>query len=94
MVENHQDDQFAAASVENKKPKAKPKKAQIKKTLALDLDETLICTYNRGEIEGYVADFRIEFDGNSEPVFVRPGFEKFLQEMDKCYNVIIWTAAT
>lgn len=90
MVENHQDDEFATASVENNKPK----KAQIKKTLALDLDETLICTYNSGECEGYVADFRINFDGNSEPVFMRPGLKEFLEEMDKCYNVIIWTAAT
>lgn len=47
-------------------------------TLVLDLDETLVHYYEAGG-EG---KFR-----------VRPGAEKFLQEMSELYEVVIFTAA-
>ena len=76
----------------------KPQKT--KKTLILDLDETLVHSSFKPIIFNgifYPPDIflPINFNGNKHKVYVlkRPHLEEFLEEMSKVYNIIIFTAS-
>lgn len=67
-----------------------------KKTLVLDLDETLIHADRHQKVDNpeIVPDFEICVrQVYTTYINIRPGVEEFLKEMDKCYNVIIFTAS-
>jgi len=72
-----------------------PKKTgDIKKTLVLDLDETLVhssFTY----IEGAQITVPIEIENNILQVYVkiRPGAKYFIEEISKYYEIVIFTAS-
>jgi TFIIF-interacting CTD phosphatase-like protein len=70
-----------------------------KKTIILDLDETLINSVEIEEYEKIKDDFKSERlkSHNMEDyykVFERPYLQKFLDYVFKHFNVIIWTAAS
>jgi len=65
-----------------------------KKTLVLDLDETLVhSSFN--EVDECDLVLPVEIDGSTCEVFVlkRPGVDKFLHEMAKHYELMIYTAS-
>jgi len=72
-------------SVVQPKPPYLPKQVpgESKFTLVLDLDETLIHY------------FEMPLEGQTEGghFLIRPGARKFLKDMSKCYEVVIFTAA-
>lgn len=76
-----------------------PQKAhsQGKKTLALDLDETLVHSSFKPPPHPYKADIvlPVEIEGQICKVYVmvRPGTEFFLQRLAKCYELLIYTAS-
>lgn len=61
-----------------------------KKLLVLDLDETLI--HSVGNIQD--ADVTLKVGKNVLKFNIRPYCYRFLEEMDKHYNVIVYTAST
>jgi RNA polymerase II subunit A small phosphatase-like protein len=65
-----------------------------KKTLVLDLDETLVHSSFKPPSEPSIV-LPVEIDGKKFKVFVlvRPGAMEFLVEMQKYYEVIIYTAS-
>ena len=85
----------------NKKKFLLPEKTSNKKTLVLDLDETLVHSVgvvdnNDGEIPQH--DFIIQIPQNNNSshdvhVMVRPHVEEFLERMSKRYELVIFTAS-
>ena len=85
----------------NKKKFLLPEKTSNKKTLVLDLDETLVHSVggvenNEGEIPRH--DFIIQIPQNNNlshdvHVMVRPHVEEFLERMSKRYELVIFTAS-
>ena len=85
----------------NKKKFLLPEKTSNKKTLVLDLDETLVHSVggvenNEGEIPQH--DFIIQIPQNNNlshdvHVMVRPHVEEFLERMSKRYELVIFTAS-
>ena len=65
-----------------------------KKTLVLDLDETLVHS-SFTPVQGCDLELNVEIDGESIDVYVskRPGVDKFLDKMCQLYEVIIYTAS-
>jgi RNA polymerase II subunit A small phosphatase-like protein len=67
-----------------------------RKTLVLDLDETLVHS-QFDEVKNSPPDYTIpvEIDNKTCKIFVqkRPGAEYFLEEMAKYYEVVIFTAS-
>ena len=60
-------------------PKLSPRHEKSTYTLVLDLDETLIHYFEMGSEGGHF--------------LIRPGVDKFLDEMSELYEVVIFTAA-
>lgn len=66
-----------------------------KKTLILDLDETLI----HSDFEGYYKNYDsiINFSYNNEdifvPIFIRPGLFEFLHNISQIFEIIVFTAS-
>jgi len=85
----------------NKKKFLLPEKTSNKKTLVLDLDETLVHSVggvenSEGEIPQH--DFIIQIPQNNNlshdvHVMVRPHVEEFLERMSKRYELVIFTAS-
>ena len=87
------------------RPAAPPRPLNHQKPiLAIDLDHTLIHGFI-GAKEAKLADLhttgyqpsqilRFRVNGQSCVVFKRPGVEKFLLEMSKHYDLVLWTAGT
>lgn len=74
-----------------------PMKAQDKgkkKTLVLDLDETLVHS-SFTPVENSDLEIQVEIDGQICDVFVkkRPFVDEFMRRMSKCYELIIYTAS-
>jgi Dullard-like phosphatase family protein len=77
-----------------------PKKTSNKKTLVLDLDETLVHSVGEvGDNNGSIpkSDFTIQVPQNNSShdvhVMVRPHVEEFLERMSKRYELVIFTAS-
>lgn len=72
----------------------KPKEKESKKTLVLDLDETLVHSSFVVAPEAQMV-IPIEVEDNSWSVYVqvRPGAKYFLEEVSKYYEVVIYTAS-
>ena len=71
-----------------------PEKSRGRKTLVLDLDETLVHSqFNQIKSPDYVIPVNI--DGASCNIFVskRPGVDNFLNVMSQYYEVVIFTAS-
>jgi RNA polymerase II subunit A small phosphatase-like protein len=65
-----------------------------KKTLILDLDETLIHTFFEKRTDSDIQlDIEIEGEVYRIYIFLRPGVVSFLSRMSKIYEVIIFTAS-
>ncbi|KAM3141148.1 hypothetical protein pb186bvf_006753 [Paramecium bursaria] len=65
-----------------------------RKTLVVDLDETLVhSSFAYISDPDFVVKVKVQGIGYTIYVKVRPGAEKFLQEMSKIYEVIIFTAS-
>ena len=74
-----------------------PKKiSNKKKTLVLDLDETLVHSYFQKD-PPYEPDVSFDIDINEQTVhvatLVRPGARYFLEKMSKLYEIVIFTAS-
>ena len=72
-----------------------PKKTTNKKTLVLDLDETLVHSqFQPFDVPSDIT-LKIELDGEFHDihVLVRPGVKEFLQNMGKIYEIVIFTAS-
>ncbi len=66
-----------------------------KKTLVLDLDETLVHSgFKPFEVKSDIV-LKIEFENKIHDihVLVRPGVEEFLEKMAKHYELVIFTAS-
>ena len=72
-----------------------PKKTTNKKTLVLDLDETLV--HSQFTEFSYPSDIIIKIEIKNETynihVLVRPGVKDFLEKMQKCFEIVIFTAS-
>jgi Dullard-like phosphatase family protein len=69
-------------------------RTQGKKTLVLDLDETLLhSTFEQTDDVDLVV--RVKIEGNNYNVFVkiRPGLSEFLEEASKYYEIVLFTAS-
>ena len=65
-----------------------------KKTLVLDLDETLVHTeFNKPHLKDSAKVIMKMNDGTTAYVMFRPGVEDFLKRMAKCYEIVIFTAS-
>ncbi|KAL8270915.1 hypothetical protein Esti_005169 [Eimeria stiedai] len=65
-----------------------------KKTLVLDLDETLVrSTFAKPAFYTFV--IKVELDGKERPIYInkRPGVTLFLNEVAKLFEVVIFTAS-
>lgn len=93
----------AAATAAAAWPEGVPEAAQLglqvgadvgKKTLVLDLDETLVHSSFRAV---YSADIviSVELDGEQHRIYVRkrPGVDAFLKEVARLYEVVVYTAS-
>lgn len=82
-----------AASAEGLLPPQSPR-SRGKKTLILDLDETLVHSSFRAPAEPCIV-LPVEIDDKKFKVYVlvRPHAETFLKEMQKYYEVVIYTAS-
>lgn len=93
MVDGEQKHNFVPA---NKKKLLRPQspRSANKKTLVLDLDETLVHSSFKPPQDPSLV-LNVEIDGRSLSVFVlvRPGVAEFLTEMAKHYELIIYTAS-
>jgi len=71
-----------------------PPSESSKKTLVLDLDETLVHS-SFTPIKHVDWIIPVQIDDKINPVYVskRPGVEYFLSEMSKYYEIIIFTAS-
>lgn len=65
-----------------------------KKTLVLDLDETLVHSAFR-PMEHHDFEIPVELEGETHIVYVlkRPGVERFLSELGKIFEIVIYTAS-
>lgn len=73
----------------------KSKHNQNKKTLVLDLDETLVhSSFKPFSIPSDII-LKIEFENKIHEinVLIRPGVEEFLERMAKHYELVIFTAS-
>ena len=79
----------------NRKKCLLPKKTSNKKTLVLDLDETLV--HSCGVPFDCPSDFIIQIEQDNDihdiHVLVRPHVEEFLEKMSKKYELVIFTAS-
>lgn len=65
-----------------------------KKTLVLDLDETLVhSTFQETNDSDYTIPVEIEGNVYNVYVYLRPGAIEFIQKMSELYEVIIYTAS-
>lgn len=72
----------------------KPKQHWHRKTLILDLDETLIHTFfEKRSNSDFILDIEIEETVYTIFVQMRPGVIKFLQRMSKIYELVVFTAS-
>ena len=82
-------------SEENNNTYLLPRKLTNKKTLVLDLDETLV--HSQFTEFAYQSDIIIKIEIKNEVynihVLVRPGVKEFLEKMEKCYEIVIFTAS-
>jgi carboxy-terminal domain RNA polymerase II polypeptide A small phosphatase len=64
------------------------------KTLLLDLDETLVHS-SFIKPDSFDAVFMVDYNKRQLPVYVnvRPFVQRFLKEMSKCYEIMIFTAS-
>ena len=72
-----------------------PPQSSNKKTLVLDLDETLVHSQfmTFSEPSDVVIKIEIENEIHDIHVMVRPGVKEFLEKMDKLYEIVIFTAS-
>ena len=71
-----------------------PEHCRGRKTLVLDLDETLVHSqFNQVRNPDYTIPVDIEGRISNIYVMKRPGAEYFLQEMAKYFEVVIYTAS-
>ena len=72
-----------------------PPQTSNKKTLVLDLDETLVHSQfmTFSEPSDVVIKIEIENEIHDIHVMVRPGVKEFLEKMDKLYEIVIFTAS-
>lgn len=72
-----------------------PQSSSDKKTLVLDLDETLVHSDFRKMMRKPDLVLNIELDGRLQNVFVliRPHVEEFLVKMSRLYELVIFTAS-
>ena len=72
-----------------------PKEKNNKKTLVLDLDETLVHSGFQPFIPSSDIILKITLDNNIHNIYVliRPGIEEFIQKMSEIYEIIIFTAS-
>lgn len=72
-----------------------PVKTTKKKTLVLDLDETLV--HSSFEPFGYPADIviKIDIEGQKSDVYVliRPGVREFLKRTSEVFELVLFTAS-
>ena len=67
---------------------------QGKKTLVLDLDETLVhSTFEPTDDSDLVVRVKIEGGNYNVYVKIRPGLSEFLEEVAKFYEVVLFTAS-
>ena len=65
-----------------------------RKTLVLDLDETLVhSTFQPTEECSYVIPVEIEGDYYNVYVYLRPGALEFIRRMSEIYEVVVYTAS-
>ena len=65
-----------------------------KKTLVLDLDETLVhSTFQTTDDSNYIIPVEIEGNIYSVYVYLRPGALEFIERMSSIYEVIVYTAS-
>ena len=64
-----------------------------KKTLVLDLDETLLHSYNQASSSE--SDYKLKLNKDSGEIYInfRPGAKDFIRKMNKFYELIIFTAS-
>jgi len=69
--------------------------AKFRKTLILDLDETLIHADFNGQFTGHdqIITFKSEDEDISVPIFIRPGVQEFLSKISKNFEIFIFTAS-
>lgn len=72
-----------------KRPKSK---IQRKKTLCIDLDETLVHTTMLPSL--YTSSFKIEVNSLIYHVYKRPHVDKFLYKCAQWFNLVVYTAST
>ena len=79
----------------NRSKKLLPKKTSNKKTLVLDLDETLVhsCCFPFDCPSDVVIQIEKENDIHDIHVLVRPHVEEFLERMSKKFELVIFTAS-
>ena len=72
-----------------------PPQKSNKKTLVLDLDETLVHSQfmTFSDPSDVVIQIEIENEVHDIHVMVRPGVKEFLEKMDKLYEIVIFTAS-
>ena len=72
-----------------------PPQTSKKKTLVLDLDETLVHSQfmTFSEPSDVVIKIEIENEIHNIHVMVRPGVKEFLEKMEKFYEIVIFTAS-
>ena len=72
-----------------------PPKSSNKKTLVLDLDETLVHSQfmTFSDPSDVVIQIEIENEIHDIHVMVRPGVKEFLEKMEKLYEIVIFTAS-
>ena len=72
-----------------------PPQNSNKKTLVLDLDETLVHSQfmTFSDPSDVVIQIEIENEVHDIHVMVRPGVKEFLEKMDKLYEIVIFTAS-
>ena len=67
-----------------------------RKTLVLDLDETLVhCSTDPDEVPFARPSFHVNFRGNVHEVFIgrRPHLQRFLEQVSQWYEVVLFTAS-
>lgn len=68
-------------------------KTEKKKTLILDMDETLIAAKFEGkEPKNFKRTFSFDFSGTQIHVRARPHVEDCLEKLSQLYELIVWTA--
>ena len=72
-----------------------PKKTSDKKTLVLDLDETLVHSQFQpfNSPSDIILKIELEDELHDRHVMVRPGVKEFLENMGKIYEIVIFTAS-